>query len=102
MMRRPPGSPRFPCTTLFRSPGRAGARRRGDRRRPRAGAAHPPPLRGRVIGYEEIAALTEDSQIGRAHVELQSRQYTVCRPLLEKINNLALPPHPPPLVYYPL
>src|SRR3712207_7979731 len=79
MIRRPPRSTLFPYTTLCRSrAGRAGARRRRDggavqpagrhaaqRRRP----VHPP---GRRRRSEEHTS------------ELQSRQYLVCRLLLEK------------------
>src|SRR3712207_7740235 len=89
MIRRPPRSTLFPYTTLFRSvrvarPGGAGAaaaaRRRHGERRPRRGAlgraaAHgdPDPRRhGHGLRSEEHTS------------ELQSRQYLVCRLLLEK------------------
>src|SRR3712207_8487896 len=80
MIRRPPRSTLFPYTTLFRS-------------------AFPPfhvrtsalvivsseacstSLPCYLMGSNEIRTL---AQIGRAHVELQSRQYLVCRLLLEK------------------
>src|SRR3712207_6688800 len=39
-----------------------------------------------IIGYAFIKFGFEPAQIGRAHVELQSRQYLVCRLLLEKKN----------------
>src|SRR3712207_8406765 len=89
MIRRPPRSTLFPYTTLFRSRFQAPLRRGGVRRRAdgdgdgkpagvgcdrRAGSAvgggcrgHPVPLRS-----EEHTS------------ELQSRQYLVCRLLLEK------------------
>src|SRR3712207_7957484 len=91
MLRRPPRSTLFPYTTLFRScrttTARAGAPRsrreavgRGDRRRGgvgsgagrggAAGAARGPPQR--PLRSEEHTS------------ELQSRQYLVCRLLLEK------------------
>src|SRR3712207_8086188 len=83
MIRRPPRSTLFPYTTLFRSRRRAdpAARpRRADHRRPRADArggvgrrdveVHPP--RGGRPRSEEHTS------------ELQSRQYLVCRLLLEK------------------
>src|SRR5947209_13992850 len=63
MIRRPPRSTLFPYTTLFRSPAQLTAARR---RQPGAGPWADAP------------------EIGRAHVELQSRQYLVCRLLLEK------------------
>src|SRR3712207_7205330 len=83
MIRRPPRSTLFPYTTLFRSEGPAGeasrerpgplASRVGERdvRRARVppGAA---PLRLPVARSEEHTS------------ELQSRQYLVCRLLLEK------------------
>src|SRR3712207_7612301 len=88
MIRRPPRSTLFPYTTLFRSSScrlcpaivdprlapRGGAKRRpGPRRvlpaRSRAAPSYPPPGRS-----EEHTS------------ELQSRQYLVCRLLLEKKN----------------
>src|SRR5215203_6368627 len=65
MIRRPPRSTLFPYTTLFRSPT---ALRRGRR-----------PPRGRRAGR---------SGRSEEHTsELQSRQYLVCRLLLEKKKN---------------
>src|SRR3712207_7514828 len=86
MIRRPPRSTLFPYTTLFRShvrvPG-AAHRRAADRRaarlrrlrggRPADGGGAPPPR------SEEHTS------------ELQSRQYLVCRLLLEKKKVLRLP-----------
>src|SRR5947209_9334793 len=64
MIRRPPRSTLFPYTTLFRSPcGRSSPRRSATRPAPT------PPAAGRS---EEHTS------------ELQSRQYLVCRLLLEK------------------
>src|SRR3712207_2064706 len=88
MIRRPPRSTLFPYTTLFRS-SRGSARERG---------VH---LHGRDDrGGEHIEqchrAVTRDPRRGRAwHLyrseehtsELQSRQYLVCRLLLEKKKN---------------
>src|SRR3712207_7571891 len=78
MIRRPPRSTLFPYTTLFRSRARAALRRRGDRAcggrlGPRAPLS-PGGLRAarRAGGSEEHTS------------ELQSRQYLVCRLLLEK------------------
>src|SRR5215203_6218056 len=62
MIRRPPRSTLFPYTTLFRSP---------KRRAPRASEGAPP-VRRRPGRSEEHTS------------ELQSRQYLVCRLLLEK------------------
>src|SRR3712207_7222623 len=97
MIRRPPRSTLFPYTTLFRSDGvaqggvelRAGRRadddvpavegevdRQHDRQRRRR-QAHP----SDVCGREQAQALVRSEE----HTsELQSRQYLVCRLLLEK------------------
>src|SRR3712207_7290267 len=94
MIRRPPRSTLFPYTTLFRSrPQRPQARAllRDARREGRyglrgRGAAHPG--RGRHRAVE--AAAGEDAprryrERSEEHTsELQSRQYLVCRLLLEK------------------
>src|SRR3712207_7941911 len=98
MIRRPPRSTLFPYTTLFRSH--------------RVEAAHDPllaPLAERLTAYEQVAGLIAQLRGGLEHVgladlraalleqlrslvarseehtsELQSRQYLVCRLLLEK------------------
>src|SRR3712207_8732036 len=99
MIRRPPRSTLFPYTTLFRSP--LAPQRRSDKRgelRPRAaaqgvvlrlqrdprlqGRPHQDPLRPRGRSEEHTS-------------ELQSRQYLVCRLLLEKKNT---PPRGVPTV----
>src|SRR3712207_7786393 len=92
MIRRPPRSTLFPYTTLFRSKvervppqpgigrqrheeGEIGAERRGrlgGRGRRPTGPRHPPDRLGRRSRSEEHTS------------ELQSRQYLVCRLLLEK------------------
>src|SRR3712207_7925256 len=79
MIRRPPRSTLFPYTTLFRS--RAVPRRQDE---------------GRRDGRVEVAArrgargrLRDGGRSGRSEEhtsELQSRQYLVCRLLLEKKN----------------
>src|SRR3712207_9351829 len=101
MIRRPPRSTLFPYTTLFRSEiirivdlmiARLDERLRdkdmGVELTPAAKAllarkGYDPvlgarPLR-RTIQREIEDALSEKIQIGRAHAELQSRQYLVCR-----------------------
>src|SRR3712207_8521388 len=97
MIRRPPRATLFPYTTLFRSGREVAAPepREGDARAPRA------PLRagagraaGRAVGRAALAgghgrALREDPHLqlprSEEHTsELQSRQYLVCRLLLEK------------------
>src|SRR3712207_7485215 len=102
MIRRPPRSTLFPYTTLFRSdPDRSVARvvghdvgaavtdevargqlpvRPGRQRRPGPGEAE----RGaHVLAHPQRAARSEEHTS-----ELQSRQYLVCRLLLEKKNIL--------------
>src|SRR5438445_10054497 len=89
MIRPPPRSTLFPYTTLFRShQERDLRRRRRDRhqpRRPRAPLPLHPPAR-HVERSEEHTS------------ELQSRQYLVCRLLLEKKKKQqnASPPAPQP------
>src|SRR3712207_8547560 len=95
MIRRPPRSTLFPYTTLFRSP--KGRRRpRGDGTR--AGrSAHGRAAGGRRTGrgYPRGTRRGQDRGTGRRAArarerseehtsELQSRQYLVCRLLLEK------------------
>src|SRR3712207_7830879 len=81
MIRRPPRSTLFPYTTLFRStavmddsgkPGRAVDRELAASRR---WAAHP-------LGRSAVSRSEEHTS------ELQSRQYLVCRLLLEKKKTL--------------
>src|SRR3712207_7543835 len=88
MIRRPPRSTLFPYTTLFRSrvrvhveqpqhAGRAGearARVAGDR-----------PRRQAVVALVVVALVERQTTRSEEHTsELQSRQYLVCRLLLEK------------------
>src|SRR3712207_8506175 len=89
MIRRPPRSTLFPYTTLFRSPlshrGTDGGRRRQggkppqDTRHPRPWALHGFRPRWQGTRSEEHTS------------ELQSRQYLVCRLLLEKKKKPAEP-----------
>src|SRR5947209_14765705 len=71
MMRRPPRSTLFPYTTLFRSRDRHGS---GLVR-----ASAPDPVRNADVSGGSIRSEEHTS-------ELQSRQYLVCRLLLEKKN----------------
>src|SRR3712207_7663140 len=86
MIRRPPRSTLFPYTTLFRSPapGRQGRPDRGHRRRDgRARAGRQGALPRAVGGLSADAA--QGARRSEEHTsELQSRQYLVCRLLLEK------------------
>src|SRR3712207_8106506 len=73
MIRRPPRSTLFPYTTLFRSD--------------REGQVEPRQVRrqGGEVGHLEGDATLERSEEHTS--ELQSRQYLVCRLLLEKKKN---------------
>src|SRR3712207_8121559 len=78
MIRRPPRSTLFPYTTLFRSArARAVAALRHERGQAVHGARHGAPGLGRV--RDDLARRSEEHMS-----ELQSRQYLVCRLLLEK------------------
>src|SRR3712207_8003665 len=100
MIRRPPRSTLFPYTTLFRSATRcsaAGLRPAPRRRRPRATLAEHRAGHVRlpdVVHAEHHPAAATRSEEHTS--ELQSRQYLVCRLLLEKTKQ-ACSPTPPPL-----
>src|SRR3712207_7306238 len=98
MIRRPPRSTLFPYTTLFRS------RRRDGRARPR-GAAAPHRLDDGPVAHGDGGDPPSGADRARPGVparseehtsELQSRQYLVCRLLLEKkkkntqVNNVTI------------
>src|SRR3712207_6849548 len=97
MMRQPPRSTLFPYTTLFRSqPGTAPSASRDNRKLGRF------KFTARVRGLSKRSArntlyLTFTNAKGKRvrseeHTsELQSRQYLVCRLLLEKKNTIAQP-----------
>src|SRR3712207_7067920 len=74
MIRRPPRSTLFPYTTLFRSPGLAAATRAALIELQHATQAEP--------GCREFIFFQARSEEHTS--ELQSRQYLVCRLLLEK------------------
>src|SRR3712207_7687974 len=99
MIRRPPRSTLFPYTTLFRSR----RQRQPDHASPRpaqhrctadrpdlAVAGVRDPLRGGALvprpGHPAAAALVGADRSEEHTSELQSRQYLVCRLLLEKTN----------------
>src|SRR5258707_4090262 len=75
MIRRPPRSTLFPYTTLFRSLMGAHWLQEGDVTRRLAAAA------AMALGVVALATRSEEHTS-----ELQSRQYLVCRLLLEKKN----------------
>src|SRR3712207_8151267 len=96
MIRRPPRSTLFPYTTLFRSEDDAHPRLRHARGR----LLHLRELDGRVVRAEPAERVVDRDdvfglRVAAAHEErseehtseLQSRQYLVCRLLLEKKNN---------------
>src|SRR3712207_7261095 len=113
MIRRPPRSTLFPYTTLFRSAtgGTGRGTGRGQHRRDRQAVAPSEHVHltveagpsssassGRCSGMsvDGVSARSEEHTS-----ELQSRQYLVCRLLLEKkttVTGLALQPHPLPHV----
>src|SRR3712207_7571258 len=102
MIRRPPRSTLFPYTTLFRSPGVS----RGYVEPAQGGGGHVPGSRRIVLGMqcgrcggaaEWLGAIAErdqrvapDARSEEHTSELQSRQYLVCRLLLEKKDNSLL------------
>src|SRR3712207_8505882 len=101
MIRRPPRSTLFPYTTLFRSPAHPPPRRAhplggdGDRdvlerlhgRRHPLGGARRQGSAGRAV-RRALAVLVARSEEHTS--ELQSRQYLVCRLLLEKKKKYSL------------
>src|SRR3712207_8758943 len=87
MIRRPPRSTLFPYTTLFRSRARRGrARRARDLARDRrASALRRRGAGGRAARHRPRGRLRHGRARSEEHTsELQSRQYLVCRLLLEK------------------
>src|SRR3712207_7029679 len=89
MIRRPPRSTLFPYTTLFRSARglRDRPRQRPDVRRAAALAAAGRPRARRALradGQHAAAAGRPHPRSEEHTSELQSRQYLVCRLLLEK------------------
>src|SRR3712207_7488253 len=100
MIRRPPRSTLFPYTTLFRSltavrvAQRTSGEDSGDRRRPvgigPGGERRHGPARRLERGL--VPQVLERRVRSEEHTsELQSRQYLVCRLLLEKKNTQLLP-----------
>src|SRR3712207_7839722 len=88
MIRRPPRSTLFPYTTLFRSRPlqQVGRARLKDERSPLPGFARPPPQAEHAgRGERHAHHVPEHGLRSEEHTsELQSRQYLVCRLLLEK------------------
>src|SRR3712207_8867944 len=91
MIRRPPRSTLFPYTTLFRSIGGRGPVERPHERQARHEQDHddeedrPHRDRRRRLGHARAHPDGEQRRRSEEHTsELQSRQYLVCRLLLEK------------------
>src|SRR3712207_7913075 len=92
MMRRPPRSTLFPYTTLFRSAGTCqfvtAARRRVQRHHPAAAVAERfDAAAADALSQLEFWTIDQNPFFVRSEEhtsELQSRQYLVCRLLLEK------------------
>src|SRR3712207_8700210 len=86
MIRRPPRSTLFPYTTLFRSAPRRRARRRTCCARSRAWSCR---ARAAWWAARRRSCRSAASTRSEEHTsELQSRQYLVCRLLLEKKKHL--------------
>src|SRR3712207_7171517 len=81
MIRRPPRSTLFPYTTLFRSVEVAPQHRPGDRRQRQEPQQH------HDLHDPGLHLHEEDGRSEEHTSELQSRQYLVCRLLLEKKKN---------------
>src|SRR3712207_8613162 len=92
MIRRPRRSTRFPSTTLFRSPPQVRARHArvqdvADDRHPQAVDAAEP-LANRKQVEQRLGRVRAEARSEEHTSELQSRQYLVCRLLLEKNNTI--------------
>src|SRR3712207_7778924 len=87
MIRRPPRSTLFPYTTLFRSRAEAARDGQRDSRLVRLQAEHPG-RRGVALEVQTRATADLQHRSEEHTSELQSRQYLVCRLLLEKKNKL--------------
>src|SRR3712207_6889268 len=98
MIRRPPRSTLFPYTTLFRSRERRSKARQADGDRRSKGSRSDPHRSSKAPKTDVMRAgggTTSGRRVARAQInapgrseehtsELQSRQYLVCRLLLEK------------------
>src|SRR3712207_8265712 len=91
MIRRPPRSTLFPYTTLFRSQPVPRDDARGTApREPRGVPGRRDQPRHRQPGHHADALPPERQERSEEHTsELQSRQYLVCRLLLEKKKTIA-------------
>src|SRR3712207_6859450 len=93
MIRRPPRSTLFPYTTLFRSAGAVRSsthppRKLGPNAAPSSSRTHS----ARRSAASAAASAANSNRRSEEHTsELQSRQYLVCRLLLEKKKQQCLP-----------
>src|SRR3712207_7740846 len=90
MIRRPPRSTLFPYTTLFRSLFSSDLFHQNGDVEPLTESDVMGRVRKTLVDYQAgpfANYMPYTQKIGRAHVELQSRQYLVCRLLLEKKKN---------------
>src|SRR3712207_8294252 len=102
MIRRPPRSTRFPYTTLFRSDLAPADQRTACCGRLAAAVGGPRDIGGEQ-GHQALdVAGAGGGQRSEEHTsELQSRQYLVCRLLLEKkMNGHITVPHLPAATYF--
>src|SRR3712207_8409671 len=100
MIRRPPRSTLFPYTTLFRSAARRRGRGAGGVRGVRAREGLLGRCAGRLAAPVAVVAVAVGPGVVLARSEehtseLQSRQYLVCRLLLEKKTNSSTPTRTP-------
>src|SRR3712207_7606557 len=70
MIRRPPRSTLFPYTTLFRSRGAQGARRRGGHRGPRRRARGGNRCRQRCATVRDAAADRKSTRLNSSHANI--------------------------------
>src|SRR3712207_3155886 len=97
MIRRPPRSTLFPYTTLFRSRGDLIAAVQEAPEPVREVSVTVCQLHERPLRVEDRVLLRHGTRRSEEHTsELQSRQYLVCRLLLEKKNRQRTPPRPRP------
>src|SRR3712207_7276623 len=98
MIRRPPRSTLFPYTTLFRSVRSSCPNRSSPRISPApftARSARTEPLQRRPPHERARSLRAAERRRSEEHTsELQSRQYLVCRLLLEKKNTSTTPTPP--------
>src|SRR3712207_7823855 len=92
MIRRPPRSTLFPYTTLFRSQHRTGLERQIGRVGRERRLLRPKRQRATGTLQSDVSPNRRSGGRSEEHTsELQSRQYLVCRLLLEKKKSAPLP-----------